>query len=168
MALCELCYKTLREYGTQALVAAEKHVVTPELDAVIEANVYLSGVGADNGGLAVAHSFYNGLTSLGGHSAPHGNCVAFGTLVQLLVEQAPSAEFKEVQDFCLSVGLPVTLDEIGVTADEQVRTIAKNSCVEGETIHNMAGDVTPDELNDAIVLADALGHQVLGDNTEGC
>lgn len=168
MALCELCYKTLREYGTQALVAAEKHVVTPELDAVIEANVYLSGVGADNGGLAVAHSFYNGLTSLGGHSAPHGNCVAFGTLVQLLVEQAPSAEFKEVQDFCLSVGLPVTLDEIGVTADEQVRTIAKNSCVEGETIHNMAGDVTPDELYDAIVLADALGHQVLGDNTEGC
>ena len=32
----------------------------------------------------------------------------------------------------------------------------------------MAGDVTPDELYDAIVLADALGHQVLGDNTEGC
>lgn len=168
MALCELCYKTLREYGTQALAACKKHVVTPELDAVIEANVYLSGVGADNGGLAVAHSFYNGLTSLGGHSAPHGNCVAFGTLVQLLLEQAPSEEFREVQDFCLSVGLPVTLAEIGITTDEQVRTIAKNSCAEGETIHNMAGDVTPDELYDAIVLADTLGEEVLSTTTEGC
>lgn len=69
---------------------------------------------------------------------------------------------------CLSVGLPVTLAEIGVTTDEQIRTIAKNSCVEGETIHNMAGDVTPDELYDAIVLADALGQQMLGSTTEGC
>ncbi len=42
---------------------------------------------------------------------------------------------------CLSVGLPVTLAEIGVTTDE---------------------------LYDAIVLADALGQQVLGSTTEGC
>ena len=34
--------------------ACENQVVTPALDAIIEANVYLSGVGADNGGLAVA------------------------------------------------------------------------------------------------------------------
>ena len=163
MALCELCYQTLLEYGEAAKLAVEKHVVTPALDAVIEANVYLSGVGADNGGLAVAHSFYNGLTALGGHSAPHGNCVAFGTQVQLLLENAPMEEYEEVQAFCLTVGLPVTLAEIGITADEQVRTIAEKSCVEGETIHNMAGDVTPDELYDAIVLADALGRQLLGE-----
>lgn len=61
-----------------------------------------------------------------------------------------------------------SLAEIGVTTEEQIRTIAKNSCVEGETIHNMAGDVTPDELYDAIVLADALGQQLLGTETEGC
>lgn len=162
MALCELCYETLLEYGPAAKLAVENHVVTPALDAVIEANVYLSGVGADNGGLAVSHSFYNGLTSLGGHSAPHGDCVAFGTLVQLLIEHAPMAEFEEVQDFCHSVGLPVTLAEIGITTPEQIDTIAKNSCVEGETLHNMAGDVTPDELKDAIILADALGKEYLG------
>ena len=32
----------------------------------------------------------------------------------------------------------------------------------------MAGDVTPDELYDAIVLADALGQQALGSTPEGC
>lgn len=159
MALCGLCYETLKEYGAAAKKACENHVVTPALDAIIEANVYLSGVGADNGGLAVAHSFYNGLTALGGHSAPHGNCVAFGTLVQLVLEGASKEEFKEVQDFCMEIGLPVTLEEIGVTTEEQIKVISEKSCVEGESIHNMVADVTPEQLYDAIVAADALGKE---------
>lgn len=161
MALCRLCYDTLKEYGSAAKKACECHVVTPALEAIIEANVYLSGVGADNGGLAVAHSFYNGLTALGGHSVPHGNCVAFGTLVQLVLERASKEEFKEVQDFCIEVGLPVTLEEIGITTDDEIRVIAEKSCVEGESIHNMVADVTPDQLYAAIVAADALGKEAL-------
>lgn len=161
MALCRLCYQTLKEYGAAAKTACEHNVVTPALDAIIEANVYLSGVGADNGGLAVAHSFYNGLTALGGHSAPHGNCVAFGTLVQLVLERASKEEFKEVQDFCMEVGLPVTLEEIGITTEDQIRVIAEKSCVEGESIHNMVADVTPDQLYAANIAADALGREAL-------
>lgn len=161
MALCRLCYDTLKEYGAAARKACECHVVTPALEAIIEANVYLSGVGADNGGLAVAHSFYNGLTALGGHSAPHGCCVAFGTLVQLVLEGASKEEFREVQDFCMEVGLPVTLEEIGITKDEEIRIIAEKSCVEGESIHNMVADVTPDQLYAAIIAADALGKERL-------
>ena len=65
--------------------------------------------------------------------------------------------FKEVQDFCLEVGLPVTLEEIGVTTPEQVKIISENACVPGETIHNLAGDVQPVELYDAIMQADAMG-----------
>ena len=33
MALAKLCYQTLRDYGTQALAACEKHVVTPALSS---------------------------------------------------------------------------------------------------------------------------------------
>ena len=72
MALCELCYENLRNYGAQAKMSVEKQVVTPALDAIIETNVYLSGVGADNGGLACAHSFYNGITSLAATALPMG------------------------------------------------------------------------------------------------
>ncbi len=68
-----------------------------------------------------------------------------GTLVQLILEGAPKAEFKEVQDFCREVGLPVTLEEIGVTTKEQVKVIAEHACVEGESIHNMVADVTADQ-----------------------
>ena len=157
MAIARECYDTLRKYGKAAIAACENHVVTPALDAVIEAAVYLSGVGADNVNCAAAHSFYNGLTSLGGHDAYHGSCVAFGTLVQLTLEGVSQAEFEDVQDFCLEVGLPITLSELGEFTEEDIRTMAKNACVEGETIHNLAGDVTPDELYCAIIATDALG-----------
>ncbi len=161
-ALAKLCYETLREYGAQAVEACKEHVVTPALENICEANVYLSGVGADNVNCAAAHSFYNGVTSLGIKHADHGCCVAFGTLVQLILEGATKEEFNDVQSFCLEVGLPVTLAELGVTTDEQIKTISKNACVKGETIHNLAGDVQPVELYDAIKHADALGRLVLG------
>ena len=61
-ARARLCYDTLREYGKQAVEACKVHAVTPALENIIEANVYLSGVGADNVNCAAAHSFYNGVT----------------------------------------------------------------------------------------------------------
>lgn len=158
MALCELCYKTLKKDGARALVAVNNHLVTPELDSIIEANTYLSGVGADNGGLCVSHSFYNGVTSLNKKTAMHGNCVAYGTLVQLLLEDASIEEYKEVRDFMVSVGLPITLKEIGCTK-EDAHQIAIASCAKGESIHNLSGDVRVKELEDAILLQDCLGEK---------
>lgn len=161
-ALAKLCYETLLEYGSQALEACKVHAVTPAFEYIVEANVYLSGVGADNVNCAAPHSFYNGVTALGIAHADHGCCVAFGTLVQLILEGAPKEEFEKVQNFCLEVGLPVTLAEIGVTTADQVKVISEKACVPGETIHNLAGDVQPVELYDAIMQADAMGKKVLG------
>ena len=162
MALAKLCYETLRQYGRQALEACRVHAVTPALESIVEANVYLSGVGADNVNCAAPHSFYNGVTALGIKHADHGCCVAFGTLVQLVLEGASKEEFEEVQNFCLEVGLPVTLEELGVTTEDQVKMIAQKACVPGETIHNLAGDVQPIELYDAILQTDAIGKLILG------
>ena len=41
-------------------------------------------------------------------------------LVQLVLENSPLEEIEEVLDFCVQVGLPVTLEELGVhaTGDE--------------------------------------------------
>lgn len=157
LAIAELCYDTLRKYGVQAVSACREHVVTPALDAVIEAAVYMSGVGTNNTGCAAAHSFYNGLAALGGHSASHGACVAFGVLVQLILEEAPQKEFEDVQAFCREVGLPVTLAEVGVTEYSVIRRIAELACADTEPVHHLAGDVSPDAFYAAIVAADALG-----------
>lgn len=165
MALCRLCYDTLLEDGYKALKACENKVVTPALESIIEANTYLSGVGADNGGLAVSHSVYNGFTALPEcESTMHGSVVAFGTLAQLILENAPEEEFYEVMEFCASVGLPVTLKELGVTDKERVHIAAENACAEGESIHNMIGDVTPEQLYNALIVADALGQEYLNLN----
>ena len=161
MALCQLCYDTLLEHGTKAKKAVELGLMTPDVDAIIEANTYLSGVGADNGGLAAAHSIYNGFTALDELTSMHGEVVAFGTLVQLILEEASTDEFYEVMDFCTSVGLPVTLGEMGVSDPEHVKIAAEKACAEGESIHNMIGDVTPEQLYNAIMVTDALGREYL-------
>lgn len=157
LALCRLCYETLLANGARAKCAVEQHLLTPAVEAIIEASIYLSGVGADNGGLCVAHSVYNGFTALEECKAAHGSVVAFGTIVQLILENAPTAELREVQNFCLAVGLPVTLAQMGVTDPARVALAAQKACAPGESIHNMIGGVTPPALTDAILAADALG-----------
>ena len=158
MALCSLCYDTLLEDGYIAKLSAEKGLLTPAVENIIEANTYLSGVGADNGGLAVAHSVYNGFTALEEcEKTMHGELVAFGTIAQLIIENAPQDELDEVIEFCVSVGLPITLEQVGVTDTERVKIACEKACMEGESIHNMLGDVTPEELYNALLTADAIG-----------
>ena len=92
----------------------------------------------------------------------HGEAVAFGTLVQLILEGAGRDEFLTVMDFCQKVGLPITLAEMGVTDPERVMLAAEKACIAGESIHNMIGDVTPAQLFDAILAADKLGREFAG------
>ena len=122
------------------MLAAEQHVVTPALERVIEANTYLSGVGFESGGLAAAHAIHNGLTAIpDAHHYYHGEKVAFGTLTQLVLENAPVEEIETVAALCHSVGLPITLAQLDIKADipGKMRTVAEAACAEGETIHNM-------------------------------
>lgn len=55
-AIAKLCYETLLAGGLQAKQACELHVVTPALENVIEANILLSGLGFENGGLSAPYA----------------------------------------------------------------------------------------------------------------
>ena len=55
-AICAKCEEILFTYGRQAYEANKAHVVTPALEAVVEANTLLSGLGFESGGLAAAHA----------------------------------------------------------------------------------------------------------------
>ena len=68
-----------------------------------------------------------------------------------------------VIDFCISVGLPVTLGELGVTEvkKEDIMAVAKACTVEGETIHNMPFPVTAEDVYAAILTADAIGRAMI-------
>lgn len=163
-ALAKLCYETLIEDGLKAKLAVENKVVTPAVENIIEANTYLSGVGFESGGLAAAHAIHNGFTILKQcHHLYHGEKVAFGTIVQLVMENSPIEEIEEVIDFCISVGLPVTLSQMGINdiIPEEIMEVAKASCAKGETIYNMPFEVTPESVFAAILTADALGKQYI-------
>lgn len=159
-AISELCYRTLLNDGTSAVAAARAGAITPALERIIEANTLLSGLGFESGGLAVAHSVHNGLTAAPQtHDRLHGEKVAFGALVQLVLEGRSSSTIDEAMGFCLSVGLPLTLAELGLRqlTREMAWAIAERAVAAGESAHNEAFEVTAADLVDAIYAADALG-----------
>ena len=162
VTLARLCYDTLLEYGLAARLAAEQGAVTPAVEKVVEANTLLSGLGFESGGLAAAHSIHNGLTVLEGtHHYWHGEKVAFGVISMLMLEERPAEIVEEIVDFCLEVGLPVTLEDIGVeeASRQDLSKVADVACAEGETIHNEPFDVYPQMVVDAMLAADAFGRR---------
>ncbi|NLG99278.1 MAG: glycerol dehydrogenase [Chloroflexi bacterium] len=161
-ALARLCYDTLMEYGLQAKTSCEVHAVTPALERVVEANTLLSGLGFESGGLAAAHAIHNGFTVLEEtHHYYHGEKVAFGTLTSLFLTGKSSEIIDKVYTFCEDVGLPTTLQGIGLTVvnDEKLMEVARAATAEGETIHNEPTPVTPEMVVAAIKVADAEGRR---------
>ncbi|MEE9910094.1 MAG: glycerol dehydrogenase [Deltaproteobacteria bacterium] len=158
--LARLCYDTLLAYGPAAKMAVVRRIVTPALNHIIEANILLSGLGFESGGLAAAHSIHNGLTALSGtHSFYHGEKVAFGVLTGLALADASPEETGTVYSFCEDIGLPTTLADIGLEdADRNdLMKAAQKACAPGECIHHEAGEVTPEKVLNAMLAADAMG-----------
>jgi glycerol dehydrogenase len=158
--LARLCYDTLRTYGAAAKIAGEKHIVTPALNHIIEANILLSGIGFESSGLAAAHSIHNGLTALEEtHAFYHGEKVAFGVLTGLQLTDASPQESAAVFSFCEEIGLPTTLADIGLGNIDRNRLmmVAEKACAPAEGIHHEAGMITPEKVLNAMIAADALG-----------
>jgi len=160
LALAELCYRTLLADGADALRAVQEKVVTPALERLVEANTLLSGLGFESSGLAAAHAVHNGLTTAPqSHAFFHGEKVAFGVLVQLVLEGKSRALINQVLEFAAEVSLPTTLAEIGLAgvSKDMLNQIAARTTAKGETIHNEPFEVRPEMVVDAIRAADAAG-----------
>lgn len=158
--LAKQCYQTLLEDGVKAKCAVEAGCVTKAVENIIEVNTYLSGVGFESGGLGAAHAIQKGFTFIPElHSLYHGEKVAFGTIAQLILENAPVQEIEKVIDFCKQVGLPTTFEELGLqtVSREQLKRAAQMSCVPGSTIYNMPFEIVPDDVYNALLGADAMG-----------
>jgi glycerol dehydrogenase len=162
--LAKLCYDTLMKYGVSAKLAVDQNVVTPAVEMVIEANILLSGLGFESSGLAGAHGIQEGLHALEGtEKTLHGELVAFGAIVQLVMENYPKEEIDTVIGFCNAVGLPVTLKQLGVfnISPENLMKAAKVACMEGLTTHNTYFEVKPELVLGALIGANVLGEASL-------
>jgi len=158
--LAKLCYDTLLTDGLDAKKACENHLVTPALNHIIEANTLLSGIGFESSGLATAHSIHNGLSVLEEtHSFYHGEKVAFGVLTGLHLTGAPADEMATVYSFCEEIGLPTAFRDIGINDINTVKLmdVAMKACAPSEGIHHESVQITPDNVLNAMIAADAMG-----------
>lgn len=165
-ALAELSWNVLWDNALPAIDAVRDHEVTPAVDKVIEANTLLSGLGFESGGLAAAHAIHNGLTAVQAtHGLAHGQKVNIGSVTQLVLEGAPTSDIRDFIEFTTRVGLPTTLTEVGLRADdpESLKTVADAATVEGETIHSMPFDVHSDDVASALKSIERFAVQVRED-----
>ena len=128
-ALSRLAYDLLIAHGLEAKKENESNIAGPAIDAVVEANTLLSGLGFENGGLSAAHAVAECLTLfMDQFKSPlmHGEMVSYGTVVHLLLEDRAPETLNEVITFCRSVGLPTTLKSMGIRdiSEQIVRDLA--------------------------------------------
>lgn len=155
------CFETLMAHGIQAKKDVEQGKVTDAVESVVEAIKLMSGFGFGGGGCAAAHAVHNGLTVVPGLARTHGEIVAYGTLVQMVLEKRPMGEVERVMRWCKALGLPVRLDDLGRLDKARLGAAAEKACDPNDSMSAMPFPVTPQMVLDAMRevdrLADAVG-----------
>ncbi len=163
VALARLCFDTLMEHGLEAKRDLQCQALTPAVEKVIEANVLLSGLGFESGGLATAHMVGNLLSNVPEcKRIMHGEKVAFGIITQLcLDDEIDVRQRNTIVDFEIAAGLPVTFADIHLEglARQRLDEIGTACAGEGSLCHNHPFPVTADDVVDAMIAADVLGHE---------
>lgn len=156
-----LCQKTLLADAEAALFAAEAKVVTPAYERVAEAAILLSGVAWESCGTAAAHVLGTRLADFPQlHSYTHGEKVSFGIVTQLMLSlKTDMAEANRIVDWMIRLGLPVTMEEIGLdkVPEEELLAWCEKQCVPGSRLDCVAPDISARELLRAIHSASAFG-----------
>ncbi len=131
------CFNIIMTHGCEAIKAVEEKQITDNFEQIVEAIIYLSCIGFENGSLAAAHAVANALTD-GEYNNEllHGEKVAFGTIVQILLQKKCGKNLIEVINFFKKLGLPTNINQVGL-AIEDVEGFIEKLCKEGQPIYNM-------------------------------
>jgi glycerol dehydrogenase len=134
LAIARLAYDIILEFGEAAKLAVDENAVT--------------------------HSISVGLGILkGAEHCLHGELVGFSTIVNLVLENYSKDKINEVMRFCSAVGLPITLEQLGVKdiSPANLMKAAEVAFGKGSFMHNLSFEVTPQLVVDSVIGAHALG-----------
>lgn len=132
-----------------ALNAMDKKEMNQAFIDVVEANILLAGMvggfGDEYGRTAGAHSIHDALTVIpASHEQLHGNKVAYGILVQLMIENKQT-EIEQLLPFYQQLNLPINLAAMNLNlTDSEFQAVAERACAPGEMIHLMKETITPE------------------------
>ena len=150
LMVSKLAFDTLMQYGFQAKTEVENDIAGPALEAVVEANILLSGLGYENGGLSAAHAIalcYTRIYHLFTKHPSHGQFVAFSTLTQLMMEERSQEFLDKIYGFCKSVGLPITFEQLGASdiTNDALKMVAEDASKNVLILSMPKATSTPDE-----------------------
>jgi glycerol dehydrogenase len=154
------CFDTLMAHGIQAKKDIEAGKITDAVEAVVEAIKLQSGFGFGGGGCAAAHAVHNGLTIVPGIARKHGEIVAYGTLVQMVLEKRPMGEIERVMRWCKAVGLPIKLRDLGDLDTNRLAEAAEKACDSNDSMASMPFVVTPRMVLESIREVDRLAKEL--------
>ncbi|RSX55554.1 alcohol dehydrogenase, iron-dependent [Bifidobacterium dolichotidis] len=134
---------------------------TSSVKMLIDTNLGLAGIVGGFGGAAArqsgAHAVHNALTQLPGSAASmHGEKVAYGVLLQLLVE-GKREEALKLLPFYNSVGLPHRMAQMGLRyTPENAQIVAAHATREGSGFYNAVPDLTAERIIQAMAELEEL------------
>ncbi|GEK34760.1 iron-containing alcohol dehydrogenase family protein [Kurthia sibirica] len=154
----EACKAILLAESSTALQALDEQQINKSFIKVIEVMFMYAGMvggyGDYYGRTAGAHSIHNGLTALEqSHTLLHGIKVAFGILVQLMLENRQD-EIELLRPFYEELDLPLTLTDLGLgqVSEEELMAVALKATVASESIHLMPiGEMTAQRVFEAML-----------------
>ncbi len=167
LSMARLIYEFLTRKGTRALEDLEKRRWTDTLSEVVDICLLTTGLVSTIGGKVVrvsaAHAFQDAFIGLGSRKdVLHGELVAFGQIVQMVLEKTSESLVQRHLILYSRWGLPLTLAALGIDPVRGYfeagidRMLGENS-----PIHNLAVPVTKGQVRAAILRADALASQFL-------
>jgi glycerol dehydrogenase len=157
--IARVCHYVLMRDGRSAFLAAKAGCLTPAVENIIEANTLLSGLGFENCGVSAAHGIHDALTVLEPtHHFFHGEKVAFDVICLLVLENRAPAEMNEALDFCIYIGLPTTLPDLGLhdVTDADIARVGELAMTPTNVIHSVPVELTAGLIANAIKTASVL------------
>ncbi len=161
LGIAELAGKIVFEYGLDAMETVRDNKVSQSLENIVEANTLLSGLGYENGGLALSHAVAQGYTLVDHvhNNFLHGEMVAMGIMAQLAAENDID-EAQKAGHFMAAIGLPVTLEAFSLEAQSPELDAVIAGVMAFPFLSNMAVEITPDSVRQAIIAADKIGRSL--------
>jgi len=153
----KLCQSILLEHSASAIEAMAERRLSEDflqvIETIIVAGGMVGGFGDHYGRIAAAHSVHNGLTvAHETHHLLHGEKVAYGILVQLMLEENLE-EVASLVPLYKSLKLPLLIEDLGMdgTDDEKLTAISERTVANGESIHYMERHFMSNDVKGAIL-----------------
>lgn len=151
------CEQVLFDLSSQAVEDQKNGVLSSAFIKVVEtiimAGGMVGGYGDSFGRIAGAHSVHNGLTQIEEtHHLLHGEKVAYGILVQLVLE-GKWEDVSKLIDLYQKLRLPYSLSDLrlNVTDQEKIAIVAEGAATPAESIHLMNQEITAESVMEAIL-----------------